>query len=110
MTALVLTCNQHFNMPSVTLLFESNGRSPPGQSCDVSRILGWCVSHNYLSLAVLPNEPAQSTLERTQLTLRDLPTNGFNLFLAKHLRVFSDPNEQAQFNISPDMAFSYLDN
>ncbi|KAJ1973045.1 hypothetical protein H4R35_004336 [Dimargaris xerosporica] len=107
MTALALACNQRFNMPSITVTFESNGRNPPGQSCDVSRTLGWCVSHNYLSLTMQPNEPAQSILKRTQLALRDLPTNGFNLLLAKHLKAFSNSHGQAQFNINPDIAFSY---
>ncbi|KAJ1971282.1 hypothetical protein H4R34_005792 [Dimargaris verticillata] len=96
-------------MPSITLLFESNGRSPPGQSCDVSRTLGWCVSHNYLSLTKQSNESPKATLERTQSTLRDLPVNGFNLFLAKHLKAFTDASERAQFNTSPEMAFSYSD-
>ncbi|KAJ1976356.1 hypothetical protein H4R34_004010, partial [Dimargaris verticillata] len=89
--------------------FESNGRSPPGQSCDVSRTLGWCVSHNYLSVTKQPNESPKVTLERTQSTLRDLPVNGFNLFLAKHLKLFTDPSERAQFNTSPEMAFTYSD-
>ncbi|KAJ1977333.1 hypothetical protein H4R34_003616 [Dimargaris verticillata] len=109
MTALLLACNQHFNMPSITLLFESNGHSPPGQSCDVSRTLGWCVSHSYLSLTKQPNESPKATLERTHSTLRNLPVNGFNLFLAKHLKMFTDPSEQVQLNVRPEMAFSYSD-
>ncbi|KAJ1977844.1 hypothetical protein H4R35_002130, partial [Dimargaris xerosporica] len=109
MTALLLAFNQHLNMPSITVAFESNGRNPPGQSRDISRTLGWCVSHHYLSLTLQSNESPQTTLERTQLALRDLPTNGFNMFLAKHLKAFSNRNEQASFNINPELAFSYSD-
>ncbi|KAJ1971584.1 hypothetical protein H4R34_005695, partial [Dimargaris verticillata] len=109
MTALLLACNQHFNMPSITLLFESNGRNPPDQSCDVSRTLGWCVSHNYLSLTKQPNESLTATLEHTQSILRGLPVNGFNLFLAKHLKMLTNASERAQFNVRPEMAFSYSD-
>ncbi|KAJ1978204.1 hypothetical protein H4R34_003291 [Dimargaris verticillata] len=109
MTALLLACNQHFNTPSITVAFESNGRSLPGQSCDVSRTLGWCVSHHYLSLTKQPHESPKATLERTQSALRDLPVNGFNLFLAKHLKSFSKPHERAQFNINPELAFGYSD-
>ncbi|KAJ1970835.1 hypothetical protein H4R34_005935 [Dimargaris verticillata] len=109
MTALLLACNQRFNMPSITVAFESNGRSPPGQSCDVSRTLGWFVSHYYLTLTTQPNDSPKATLERTQSTLHDLPVNGFNLFLAKHLKSFSKPCERAQFNINPELAFGYSD-
>ncbi|KAJ1981132.1 hypothetical protein H4R35_000836, partial [Dimargaris xerosporica] len=89
------------------MTFEFNGRTLFGLFCNVYRTPGWCVSYNYLSFSMQPNESVQNTLERTQLVLCDLPTNGFSQFLAKHLKAFSDPNEGAQFNINTDIAFSY---
>ncbi|KAJ1960937.1 hypothetical protein H4R35_007502 [Dimargaris xerosporica] len=107
MAAFVWAYEQCFHQPKVTMLFESHGRNIPGHSCDVTHTLGWFVGHHYLTLAKERHQLPTDVLAHTQSLLRDLPANGFNLFLAKHLKHFDTPAEKAKFDIWPQVAFSY---
>ncbi|KAJ1976921.1 hypothetical protein H4R35_002496, partial [Dimargaris xerosporica] len=107
MAALVWAYEQCFHQPKVTMLFESHGRNIPGHDCDVTHTLGWFVGHHYLTLAKEHQQLPSDVLAHTQSLLRDLPVNGFNLFLAKHLKHFDTPAEKARFDIWPQVAFSF---
>ncbi|KAJ1980661.1 hypothetical protein H4R35_001030 [Dimargaris xerosporica] len=108
MAAFAWAYEQCFRQPKVTMLFESHGRNIPGHDCDVTHTLGWFVGHHYLTLAKERHQLPSDVLAHTQALLRDLPANGFKLFLAKHLRHFDTPAERAKFDIWPQVAFSYI--
>ncbi|KAJ1976971.1 hypothetical protein H4R35_002481, partial [Dimargaris xerosporica] len=110
MAAFVWAYEQCFHQSKVTMLFESHGRNIPEHACDVTHTLGWFVGHHYLTLAKKRHQLPTDVLAHTQALLRDLPVNGFNLFLAKHLKRFDTPAEKVKFDIWPQVAFSYSSN
>ncbi|KAJ1978079.1 hypothetical protein H4R35_002049 [Dimargaris xerosporica] len=108
MTAFVWAYEQCFHRPKVTVLFESHGRSMPGYNGDVTHTLGWFVGYHYLTLAKECHQTPSNVLAHTRALLYDFPVNGFNLFLAKHLKRFDSPDEQAKSDVWPQVAFSYF--
>ncbi|KAJ1972866.1 hypothetical protein H4R35_004439, partial [Dimargaris xerosporica] len=110
MAAFVWAYERCFQQPSVTVAFESHGRSIPGQDCDVTHTLGWFVGHHYLSLAKRTGQTPHDVLAHTQTLVRGLPVNGFNLFLAKYLKELDCPEQRARFDIQPQVAFHYSAN
>ncbi|KAJ1977108.1 hypothetical protein H4R34_003710 [Dimargaris verticillata] len=107
MAAFVWAYEQCFQQSKVTMLFESHGRNIPGHDCDVTHTLGWFVGHHYLTLTREQPHSPSDILAHTQALMRDLPINGFNLFLAKHFKSFDTLDEQAPFDIWPQVAFSF---
>ncbi|KAJ1982515.1 hypothetical protein H4R34_001693 [Dimargaris verticillata] len=107
MAAFMWAYERCLHQSSVTVAFESHGRSIPGQDCDVTHTLGWFVGHHYLGLAKQSGQTPRDVLAHTQALVRDLPVNGFNLFLAKYLKEFDCPKQQAQFDVQPQVGFHY---
>ncbi|KAJ1971062.1 hypothetical protein H4R34_005863, partial [Dimargaris verticillata] len=101
MAAFVWAYEQCFQQSKITMLFESHGRQIPGHDCDVTHTLGWFVGHHYLTLTKEQPHSPSDVLAHTQALMRDLPINGFNLFLAKHLKCFDTLDEYAPFDIWP---------
>ncbi|KAJ1980134.1 hypothetical protein H4R34_002566, partial [Dimargaris verticillata] len=109
LTALLLATTDVFHQTSLNLAVESHGRSIPHKHCDVSRTVGWFVHYQYLTLAQRPGQPLSSVLAEAQQAIRQLPTQGFELFLAKHLGPMAGDTQQLLSQYRPDVAFAYND-